>query len=115
MLVMLRKIGKVFFRLLGTNGFHVKAGNERFPAGASRCRQKLKYENSTSSFGRLRDKIATKSVPHVQHDYFSSFNQLNNQLVALSLSLQSSFLKLPFDEITVKKGSPYSRSLKKPF
>ena len=33
------------FRLLGTNGFHVKAKNERFTAPGSRCRQNLKYEN----------------------------------------------------------------------
>ena len=39
-----------------------------------RCRQNLKYENFTSSFGRLRQNLASKSVPHVQHDYFSLFN-----------------------------------------
>ena len=74
----LYKIGGVHFRLLGKNGFHVKAKNERFTAAGSRCRQKLKYENFTSSFGRLRDNIAPKSVPYVQHDYFPSFNQLNH-------------------------------------
>ena len=37
-------------------------------------------------------KIAPKSVPHVQHDYFSSFNQSNHWFVALPLP--SSFLKL---------------------
>ena len=65
-------------KLLGTNCFHVKAKNERFTAVSSRCRQNLKYENFTSSFGRLRQNIAPKSVPHVQHDYFSSFNQSNH-------------------------------------
>ena len=35
-------------------------------------------ENFPSSFGRLRQNIAPKSVPHVQHDYFSSFNQSNH-------------------------------------
>ena len=30
----------------------------------------LKYENVTSSFGRLCQNIAPRSVPHVQHDYF---------------------------------------------
>ena len=69
------KIGEVHFRLFGTNGFHVKAKNERFTAVSSRCRQNLKYENLTSSFGRLRQNIAPKSVPHVQHDHFFSFNQ----------------------------------------
>ena len=77
MMVTFYKIGGVHFRLLGTNGFHVKAKNERFTAARSRCRQNLKYENFTSSFGRLRQNIAPKSVPHVQHDYFSSFNQSN--------------------------------------
>ena len=73
MLITLYKIGGVHFRLLGTNGFHVKAKNERFPAASSRCRQNFRYENFTSSFGRLRQNIAPKSVPHVQHDYFLIF------------------------------------------
>ena len=70
MLITSYKIGGVHFRLFGTNGFHVKAKNERFTAVSSRCRQNLKYENLTSSFGRLRQNIAPKSVPHVQHDHF---------------------------------------------
>ena len=78
MLIALHKIGELHFRLLGTNGFHVKAKGERFTAAGSRCRQNLKYENFTSSLGRLRQNIAPKSVPHVQHDYFSSFNQSNH-------------------------------------
>ena len=76
--ITLYKIDGVHFRLLGTNGFHVKAKNERFTAASSRCRQNLKYENFPSSFGRLRQNTAPKSVPHVQHDYFSSFNQSNH-------------------------------------
>ena len=67
MLITSYKIGRVHFRLFGTNGFHVKAKNEP-----------LKYENFTSSFGRPRQNIAPKSVLHVQHDYFSSFNQSNH-------------------------------------
>ena len=94
MLITLYKIGGVLFRLLATNGFRVKAKNERFTAASSRCRQNLKYENFPSSFGRLRQNIARKSVPHVQHDYFSSFNQSNHWFVALSLTLPSSDLKL---------------------
>ena len=54
MLITTYKIGGVQFRLFGTNGFRVKAKNERFTAASSRCRQNLKYENFTSSFGRLR-------------------------------------------------------------
>ena len=70
MLVTLYKIGGVHFRLLGTNGFHVKAKNESFTPASLRWRQNLKYEIFTSFFGRLRQKDTPKSVPHVQHDYF---------------------------------------------
>ena len=78
MLVTFYKIGGVHFRMLCTNGFHVKAKIERFTAASTCCCQKLKYENFTSSFARLCQSIAPKSVPHVQHDYFSSFNQSNH-------------------------------------
>ena len=98
MLITLYNWGELHFRLLGTNGFHVKAKSERSTAASLRCRQNLKYENFTSSFGRLRQNIAPKSVPHVQHDYFSSFNQSNHWFVALALTLPSSNLKLPIRE-----------------
>ena len=78
MLVTLYKIGEVHFRFLGAKGFHVKEKNERFNAVSLRCRQNLKYENFTWSFGRLRQNTAPKSVPRVQPDYFSSFNQSNH-------------------------------------
>ena len=74
MLVTLYKINGMHFRLFGANGFHVNAENERFTAASFRCRQKT----FTLSFGRLRQNIAPKSVAHVRHDYFSSFNQSNN-------------------------------------
>ena len=77
------KIGEVHFRFLGTNGFHVKAKNARFTAAGLCWRQNHKYENFPSLFGQLRQKIAAKSVPHVQHDYFFLFilfNQLNSLL-----------------------------------
>ena len=61
----------------------------------SRCRQNLKFENFTLSFGRLRQRIELKCVPHVQHDYFPSFNQSDHCFLALSLPLPSSLLKLP--------------------
>ena len=78
MLITLYKIGGVYFRLRGTNAFHAcKVKEQRFTAASSRCRQNLKYDNFTSSFGRLRQNIAPKSVPHVQHDYFlHSTNQV---------------------------------------
>ena len=78
--------------------FHVKVKNERFTAAGSRCRQNLKHKSLTTSFGRLRQKIAPKSVPHVQQYYLlipHSTNQ-NRRYVALPLPLPSSFLKLPF-------------------
>ena len=104
MLITLYKIRGVHFHLLGTNGFRVKAKKERFTASSSRCRQNLKYENFPSSFVRLRQNIAPKSVPHVQHDYFSSFNQSNHWLVALALTLPSSDLKLPFEVLTTTEA-----------
>ena len=60
MLIALYKIAEPRFRLLGTNGFHVKAKSERFTTASSRCRQNLKYENFTASFGILRQNIAPK-------------------------------------------------------
>ena len=114
MLVTSYKIGGVHFRLLGTNGFHVKAKNERTNAAPSRCRQNLKHENFTSSFGRLRQNIAPKSVPHAQHDYFPSFNQSNHWFVASSLTLPSSNLKLHDSEVnTVDRGLRFSRNDRK--
>ena len=95
MFVRMYKIGEVHYRLLGTNGFHSKAKNEQFTAVGFCCRQNLTNENFTSSFGRLRQKIAPKSVPQVQHDYISSSNQSNHWFVTYSLPLLSSFLKLP--------------------
>ena len=40
----LNKIAEVHLRLLGTNGFHVKAKIERFTAAGWLCRQNLKYQ-----------------------------------------------------------------------
>ena len=47
------------------------------------------------SFGRLRQRIVLRCVPHVQHDYFSSFNQSDDGFLASSLPLLSSLLELP--------------------
>ena len=78
MLIMSYKIGKVHFCLLDMNDFHLRAKNERFTAAGLHnfCCQNLKYENFTW-FGQLHQKITAKSALHVQHDYFSLFNQLN--------------------------------------
>ena len=66
----------------------------------SRYRESRKTENFTPSFGRLCEKIALKSVQHVQLDYFSSFNQSNHWFVALLLFPSPvSFLKLPIGKL----------------
>ena len=44
----------MYFCFLDTKDLHLKAKNERFSSAGWRCRQNLKYENFTSSFGRLR-------------------------------------------------------------
>ena len=88
--VALYKLGEVYFRFLGMNGFHVKGKNDRFSAA-------VKTSNMKISRLRLADyvkKIAPKSVLHMQHDYFSSFNQSNHWFVKLSLLMPSSNLKL---------------------
>ena len=38
------EVGEVYFRLLGTNGFHLKAENEKFTAVGSLRRHNLKRE-----------------------------------------------------------------------
>ena len=52
------------------------------------------------SFGRLRQRIVLKFVPHVQHDYLCSFNQSDHCFLALSLSLPSSLLKFSTKKLT---------------
>ena len=73
----------------------VNIENERFTVGCSRCHSNIKFGNFTSSFGRLRQRILLKCVPHVQHDYFSLFNQSDHCFVVLPLPLSSSLLKVP--------------------
>ena len=55
-----KKIGEVHFRLLGTNGYHAKAKNERFTLAGSRCHENLKNKIFASSFGRHHKKITEK-------------------------------------------------------
>ena len=72
------KISEAYFRLLGTNGFHVKAKNKNLLLRAGVV---VLTSNMKISRRRLADylkKCAPKSVPHVQHDYVSSFNQSNH-------------------------------------
>ena len=67
-----QKIGEVSFHCIGTTDFHVRMEDLLQRA---RAVVKYQYENFTSSFDRLRHKIAPKSV---QHDHFASFNQSNH-------------------------------------
>ena len=55
---------------LGTSGFRLKIGNERFSVACSRCRQNLKFLDFRLSSCRELQKCELKSVPHVQHDYY---------------------------------------------
>ena len=61
------------------------------------------------SFGRLRQRIELECVPHVQHDYFSTFSQSDRCFLASLLQLPSSWVKLP---INVK--APRQRSDRAP-
>ena len=63
-----------------------------FTVVCSRCRLNLGFANFTLSFGRLRQRIVFKCVPHVQHDCFSSFNQSDHCFLASSLPLASTLL-----------------------
>ena len=78
----------------------------RFTAACSRCRLNLKFENLALSFGRLRQGIVLKCMPHVQHDYFSSFNQSDHCFLTSSLPLPSSLsLPISIDEATSFPGA----------
>ena len=52
----------------------------------------LNLEIFTLAFSKLSQRILLKCVPHVQHDYFSSFNQSGHCFLASSLPLPSSCL-----------------------
>ena len=80
MLVTLYKIGEGHFRLLGANGSHVKAKNERFIVAGLRCRQNpdFKFHVVVWQTTGKKKKKSPKKKPHTQHDYFSSFNQSNH-------------------------------------
>ena len=66
----------------------------------SRCRYNPKFGNFKLSFGGLRQRILLKCVPHVQQDYFSSFNQSDHCFLASSLPLPSCLLELPNHHLT---------------
>ena len=61
MLVTLCKISEVYFCLLAAKDFRVKTKNGRFTSTGSRCRKKLQYENLTSLFCKLGQKLPQKA------------------------------------------------------
>ena len=74
-LLTLCEMNEEAIHLIGTNGDHEKLENERFSVSGSRCRQDLKFEIVTSSFGRLRQ----RNVFSVQCFSFS----LNKVIISL--------------------------------
>ena len=94
MLITLYTMGGVQIRLLGTNGFHVKAKNERSTAASFRCRQNLKYENRRmADYVKTLHQKACRTCSTII--LLHSTNQITDSFVALSLTLPSSNLKLP--------------------
>ena len=67
---------------MDTNGFKVKK-NDRSIVICSRCRQTVKFGDFTLLFCGVRQRNARKFVLHVQHEYFSFFNQSYSFFVAL--------------------------------
>ena len=59
-----------------------------------RCRWNLKLWNFRFSVWQTMSKNWLKCVPHVQHHYFSSFNQSDHCFLVSSLPLLSFLLKL---------------------
>ena len=62
-------------KLADRSTVEVNIENKRSTVVCSRCYLNLKFGNITLSFGWLCQRIVLKCVPHVQHEYFSSFNQ----------------------------------------
>ena len=52
-----------------------------------------------SSFSRLRQSIALKSVPHVHHDYFFLVQPIISLIWGVAVVVLSSFLKLAIREL----------------
>ena len=80
MFVTLHETGEKPFCVFGTNGFHVKAENEKFIAVGLRCRQNHKYENFTPCFGRLRQNLRKKTCRTCSTIIF---RHSNNQIIDL--------------------------------
>ena len=74
------------------SSIEVNIENGRFTIACSHCCTKLKFGNFT-----LVDceRIVLNCMPHVQHNYSSSFNQSDHCFLVLWLPLPSSLLQLP--------------------
>ena len=85
-------VDRASWNCTGRGDVEVSVVNGRFTLVCLRCR--YKFGHLTLSFGGLRQKIILKYVPHVQHDFYYSFNQSDQCFLASSLPLPSSLLKL---------------------
>ena len=79
----------------GKNAVEFNEANEIFTVDVHVVVKTLNLEISRYRLRRLRQIILLKHVPHVQHDYFSSFTQSDDLFIALSLPMPSCLLKVP--------------------
>ena len=97
-----------YFRLLGTNGFHIKDENERF---TDCCGLALSLEPQIwklhAVIWQTTSKNCTKKRAARAARFFSSFGQSYHWFVALTFPFpfQSSFLKLPTTSWQDRNGS----------
>ena len=77
-------------------------------AKINRLKKVLEIGNFTLSSGRLRQRIGLRCVPHVQHDYISSFNQSDRCFLASSLT---STFKSPLLTYILRLSHLYQRKL----
>ena len=62
---------------IGVRGVKLNTDNERFTVVCSNCHQNRNSGNFTLLFCSRGHGLLLKCVPHVQHAYFSSFDQSN--------------------------------------
>ena len=94
-LVAFYTVENLCLRWTGENAVESNEASERFTVGVHVVVRTLNLEISRYSFRTLRQMIPLKYVPHVQHDYFSSFTQSDHLFIALSLPMPSCLLKVP--------------------
>ena len=107
MLVTLYTIGEVYFHLLGTNGFRVKAKNEGFTATVLLSSEPQIWKFHVVVWQTTSKNCIKKRAARAAR-LFSSFNQSNHWFMAplplaLPLPLPSSFLKRP-NNIFLRRG-----------